>query len=154
MAHGGRSESLVVLIVSNVQSLYTSNGIIFRDTHLCPTKKVIIRSSGRFHRPRTIISSCTYGTSSTTSIPSPNESPKTPNFDTQTSPSNDPPSNSSSNHNPRKFGRTKIIPPEQRQANHQLSAFERERCWRDIQLIATLSYACARLYFGGGTVEH
>jgi len=97
-----------------------SNEIIFRDDHLC-SARVTIRSSGQFHTPSTIGSSCTHGTSSTTSIPSPDLSPKAPNFDTQTSPSNNPPSNSSSNHNPGKFGRAKIIPSKQCQANRQLS---------------------------------
>ena len=37
-------------------------------------------------------------------------SPKTPDLDTQTSPSNNPPPDRGSDHDPRKFGRTKIVP--------------------------------------------
>lgn len=46
----------------------------------------------------------------------PDKSPKTPNLDTQTSPSNNPPPNSSSNHDSRKLSRTEVIPSKQCQA--------------------------------------
>lgn len=46
----------------------------------------------------------------------PDKSPKTPNLDTQTSPSNGSPPNSSSDHDPRKLRRTEVIPSKQCQA--------------------------------------